>query len=73
MSNLIKRRKAHAASHCLHRFVRWLRDVRDIRACKEMLWKELDRDRDEKESLRVLTTVAVNALYWRRKDSSENS
>ena len=73
MRERLKARKAYAGSHCLHRLVRWFRDVRDIRACKEILWAELDRDRDETESLRTLTTVAVNGLYWSRKDSSANA
>jgi len=68
MRKQLKARKAYAGSHCLHRLVRWLRDVRDIPACKEILWSELDRDRDETESLRTLTTVAVNSLYWSRKE-----
>lgn len=69
----LKARKAYAGSHWLHPLVRWFRDVRDIRACKEILWAELDRDMDETESLLTLTTVAANGLYWSRKDSSANT
>ena len=73
MRKRLKARRPYAGSHCLHRLVRWFRDVRDIRDCKEILWAELDRDRDDTESLRTLTVVAVNALHWERKDFSANA
>ena len=75
MRHAMRKTKAQhggAKWRCLNRLVRWFRDVRDIRACKEILWNELDQDRDETESLRTLTTVAANGLYWSRKDSSAN-
>ena len=75
MRHAMRKTKAQhggAKWRCLNRLVRWFRDVRDIRACKEILWNELDQDRDETESLRTLTTVAANGLYWYRKDSSAN-
>jgi len=57
----------------VYTIVRWFRDIKDIRECKEILWKELDRDRDETESLRTLAVVMANALYWERKKSSSNN
>jgi len=37
-----------------------------IRKCREILWRELDRDQDESDSLRALVVVAVNALHRER-------
>jgi DNA-binding PadR family transcriptional regulator len=71
MKRRLKARKAYAGSHWLHRLVRWFRDLRDVRECKEILWAELDRDRDETESLRTITVVAANALH-RERNSSAN-
>ena len=53
----------------LHRLVGWWRDVRSVRECKNILRANLDRDYDEGDSLRTLTVVAVNALYWERHNS----
>ena len=47
-------------------FAKWLRDVRFIRECKNILRENLDRDYDEEDSLRDLTVVAANALWWER-------
>ena len=53
----------------IHRLVGWWRDVRSVRECKSILRANLDRDYDEDDSLRTLTVVAVNALYWERHNS----
>lgn len=50
----------------------WFRDVLDIRECKKILRSVLDRNQDETESLRNLTVVAVNALYWERNAEPED-
>lgn len=52
----------------LNRLVGWWRDVRSVRECKSILRANLDRDYDEDDSLRTLTVVAVNALYWARRN-----
>lgn len=56
----------------LHRLVGWWRDVRSVRECKSILRANLDRDYDEDDSLRTLTVVAVNALYWARHNPPNN-
>ena len=58
--------KRSVMRHTLHRLVGWWRDVRSVRECKSILRANLDRDYDEDDSLRTLTVVAVNALYWAR-------
>ena len=52
----------------LHRLVGWWRDVQSVRECRRILRVNLDRDYDEDDSLRALTVVAVNALYWARRN-----
>lgn len=51
----------------MRRLVRWFRDVLAISKCREILWSELDRERDESDSLRALVVVAVNALHHARQ------
>ena len=62
----MKMRKAYPKNNWLHRFLRWCRDIGDLQECKDIMRSELDRDRDETESLRSLTVVTVNALYEAR-------
>ncbi len=39
-----------------------------LEGAKNVLQTGLDRDRDDKDTLLVLATVAVNGLYWTRKE-----
>lgn len=41
--------------------------MKAISECREILWAELDRNRDDKESLRTLVAVTANALHWERE------
>jgi hypothetical protein len=50
--------------------VRWCRDVRSVRECKSILRANLDRNYDDDDSLRTLTVVAVNALFWERQPNT---
>lgn len=62
-----------AENGCLQRFLRWFRDVRCINKCRKILLAELDRDRDESDSLRGLIVVAVNALHHARQSQEVKS
>ena len=62
----MKPRKSFPKNTLYHRLRRWIRDVNDIRECKEILWKELDRSYDKSESLRSLVVVTTNALHRER-------
>jgi len=66
MHQYLRALENRAEKGCLRRFVRWFRDVRMIGKCRKILWSELDRDRDESDSLRALVVVAVNALHRER-------
>ena len=54
------------------KFICWLRDVRDIGECKKILWRVIDRDYDERESLRNLIIIASNSLYWERSKNEQD-
>lgn len=66
MNAYLRALENRAEKGCMRRLVRWFRDVRSINRCRELLWAELDRDRDESDSLRSLVVVAVNALHGER-------
>ena len=57
----------------MKRLVRFFNDVKSIGECKRIMWKELDRNYSEKESLRTLVTLTANALYWERSKEKPNS